>query len=254
MTFSSTNQMDFLVRPKNSFLQGKAPLLTNQSAEQVFKSIPREANYQIEQEQKKFFKTDGDSSSSNKNKSLTSNKLYNRNLFKSNQLTSIVKVVKKADLDTRLRWSEELIGKLYLIKTKFSAEACKITLDSIKVDSEGNLIIDMFERNAASVQDVCYRLPEEFFQQKVNNSKANIWSAGICIYYMNTLAFPWKKASVNDKSYRNFVEKHQFALKLETRVKRALLILLNVNNETRQPLKEAMKSMHERSFNRKVIS
>ena len=255
MTFDSRTQQDYLVVPKDGLLQEKSPLLNNRYLMDVFENISCETKHQnIEKEKNEIFKTNETFSSSNKNENLVMETLYNMNIYKSNHFTSILNVLSKTDMNTRLRWSKEIICKLSLIHETFIGENCKISLNSIKIDPTGNLVIDIVEPKQVSIHDHFYTPPEKYFEHIADDSKATIWSAGICIYYINSLNFPWKKASVSDESYRKFVKEKSFPHKLEKSIKNALMLMLNVNNKTRQPLKEVIKKVQKQSVNRKVIS
>ena len=173
---------------------------------------------------------------------------------KASNLTNIVNALPVADKQTRVRWSKELIYKLHLIQTRFFDDSYVISLDCLYVDSNNNLLIDIIGSYNADEKILCYKPPEAYFRKNLSKNQIEIWSAGICIYFINALEFPWKKASVNDVQFRNYIKKKIFSHDLDKNIREILMLLLNVESAERQSMKSIVTKMHQTLPNLEIIS
>ena len=179
---------------------------------------------------------------------------FDNNQNKLNDLNNIVNVLEKASKETRMRWSKELICKLHLIQANFSDGNYNITLKCLKVDSSNNLVIDLVEPHLVRENNSSYKTPEQFFCEHSENCKTNIWAAGICIYYLNTMTFPWKRASLNDENFRRWVGKKEFKHELDKVIFDILKLLLTVDSNQRPVITEVVKKAYEERPRLKIIS
>ena len=169
-------------------------------------------------------------------------------------LKSIVDLLPKANKETRLRWSSELVSKLDLIQEMNLEKNYKITLDCIKIDPDDNLTIDLIGSSFNGEIDDVYKTPEYFFGEPYDAEKSNIWSAGVCVYYIGNLSFPWKRASLSDARFRRWVSQKVFKDALEDSTMRALGCMLAADVKQRPCMKEVTRQMCRTSPNSSVIS
>ena len=172
---------------------------------------------------------------------------------KASNLINIVNVLPKADKETRIRWSNELILKLQLLQTKSFEDDYTITLDCLYVDSNNCLVVDIIGSHSVSEKVLLYKPPEAFFVKNSSKNQTDVWSAGICIYYINTLAFPWNKASLSDAKFKKFVTRKKFFHDLEKDIAKTLLLMLNVEPTERKLMENVMRKIQQSSPNFEII-
>ena len=135
-----------------------------------------------------------------------------------------------ADTKTKLKWTSQLILKLNQIHSTVRPQHKIIDLDCLKINAEKNLVIDLTSsKNNSSFSKLHYMYPNYYFNRKFSDEERDIWTTGICIYYINTLNFPWKKASLNDKDFRIWIKKEKFKDTINEPLLTLLKDMLNVN-------------------------
>ena len=172
---------------------------------------------------------------------------------KNSNLISIVNVLSKAGKETRIRWSNELILKLQLLQTKSFEDDYTITLDCLYVDSNNCLVVDIIGSHSVSEKNLLYKPPEEYFVKNPSKNQTDVWSTGICIYYINTLAFPWNKASLSDAKFKKFVTRKKFFHDLEKDIAKTLLLMLNVEPTERKLMENVSRKIQQSSPNFEII-
>ena len=169
-------------------------------------------------------------------------------------LSNLIDKVKHADLKTRLKWCEQLVYKLELIHDKFDIVS-NLTMSKLKVDSSGNLTIANIEsQDEKSINDLQYKAPEYFFGYKENKKRSDVWRAGICVYYICFLKFPWKKASISDKQYSKWVYQNKLPCDEDKIDLDALKSMLCVDFKKRPNVKEIIQVSLDFGPNLLVIS
>ena len=169
-------------------------------------------------------------------------------------LKSILSVLPEVNKKTRIRWSKELVCKLRLAQEIFTESDYDITLNCLKVDSNNNLVVDLINLKSAHENSIYYKSPEEFFGEHNQSNEKKLWAAGICIYYINTMNFPWKRASLNDKSFRRWVKEKRFNHKLDERIFDVISLLLTVDSNKRPKIRKVIEKAYEEKPRLKVIS
>ena len=172
---------------------------------------------------------------------------------KNYRLFNIEDKVKNADLKTRLKWCEQLIYKLELIHNNFDIVS-NLTLSKLKIDSFDNLIITNIKNKEENKNDLQYKAPEYFFGYKENNKSSDVWRAGICVFYICFLRFPWKKASVGDKRYLMWVYQNKLPFNDDNIYLDALKSMLCVDFKTRPDVKEIIRVSLDFGPNLRVVS
>ena len=94
--------------------------------------------------------------------------------------------------------------------------------------------------------------PSHYFDRKINYKERDIWTTGICIYYINTLNFPWKKASLTDKDFRIWIKEGKFKDTIDESLLALLKDMLNINQ--RLSIKMIINKLLEIKPNQKVMS
>ena len=174
--------------------------------------------------------------------------------MKSYRLLNLKDSVKHADLKTRLKWCKQLIYKLHLIHDKFDIVS-NLTLSKLKIDSCDNLIItNIKSQNEEHQNYLQYKAPEYFFGSKENNKSSDVWRAGICVFYICFLKFPWKKASISDKQYLMWVYQNKLPCNNNNVDLGALKNMLCVDYKTRPSFKEVVRASHDIGPNTRVVS
>ena len=174
--------------------------------------------------------------------------------MESYRLSNLIDQVKQADLKTRLKWCEQLIYKLELIHDKFDIVS-NLTLSKLKIDSSDNLIITNIEsQDEKNNNYLQYKAPEYFFGCKENNKSSDVWRAGICVFYICFLKFPWKKASIGDKQYSMWVYQNKLPCDDDNINLEALKSMLCVDYKTRPNVKKIIRVSFDLGPNLLVIS
>ena len=158
-----------------------------------------------------------------------------------------------ADTKTKLKWTKQLILKLNLIHSTGFKKDKIIDLDCLKINSEQNLVIDLINsKKQSSFNEFYYNSPNYYFNSRLSFEERDIWSTGICIYYINTSNFPWKKASVSDRDFRVWIKDGQFKDAISGSLQSLLTDMLNVNQSI--PIKLIVNKLFEIKANQKIMS
>ena len=168
-------------------------------------------------------------------------------------LRNIVDLLPTTDKQTRLRWVEELIFKLDLVLQIDLEKDYDITLDRIKINPNGDLTLDLISPSSNGEMSEVYKPPESFFGESSDAEKSNIWSGGVCVYYIAALSFPWKRASLGDTHFRRWVDKKVFMGTIDKKAKRALNCMLTVDWKERPCMKEVIREFCRPSPNSSVV-
>ena len=171
------------------------------------------------------------------------------------QIAKLRKKLKNSNLELRQKWSEELVLKLILIEKCFKDKLVIITLESIFIDDKSNLFIDLEKLKFDSKDDLnIYLTPENINRVVTNSIHQTMWSAGICLYFINALNFPWLKASIEDKNYLSWLQKEKFPDKFNSFVKRTLKILLRTNPIKNKTTRQLGPNVFVDELNTKIVS
>ena len=118
-----------------------------------------------------------------------------------------------------------------------------MTLSKLKIDSSDNLIITNIDSNIEeNSEDLQYKAPEYFFGYKENNKSSDVWRAGICVFYICFLKFPWRRASISDKQYLMWVYQNKLPCNDYSVDLEALKSMLCVDYKTRPSFKEIIRA------------
>ena len=169
-----------------------------------------------------------------------------------NSFTFLAKALHTADTATKLKWTRQLIFKLNLIHSVPKSNHDTIDIECLKIDAEKYLVLDINSRVKKSFIKQSYIHPIYYFGHKLNYKKQYIWSAGICIYYINTSNFPWKKASLNDKDFRIWIKEGRFKDTIDEPLMALLKDMLNVDQ--RLSIKVILKKLLKMKPNQKAMS
>ena len=161
-------------------------------------------------------------------------------------------ILHTTDTKTKLKWTRQLISKLNLMHSKLSSQHKIIDLDCLKINAENNLVIDLTSsKKSSSFNKLYYMSPKHYFNSKLSDKERDIWTIGICIYYINTSNFPWERASVNDKDFRMWVKEGKFKDKISETLLTLLKDMLNVNQTV--SIKLLVNKVFEIKANKKVM-
>ena len=169
-----------------------------------------------------------------------------------NNSTLLAEVLHTSDTATKLKWTRQLIFKLNLIHSIPKSNHNTIDIKCLKIDDENNLVVDLNLKNEKILRKQHYIHPNHFFGSKLNFKERDIWTAGICIYYINTSNFPWKKASLTDKDFKIWVKEGRFKDTIDERLFALLKDMLNVNQ--RLSIKVIVNKLLKIKPNQKAMS
>ena len=165
----------------------------------------------------------------------------------------LAKTLHTVDTKTKLKWTRQLILKLNLIHSTVRPQHRIIDLDCLKITAEKDLVIDLTSsKNKNSFKKHHYMPPNYYFSRKLNDEDRDIWTTGICIYYIYTLNFPWERASLNDRNFRIWIKKGKFKDTINEPLFTLLKDMLNVNQ--RVPINKIINKLFEIKANQKVMS
>ena len=157
-----------------------------------------------------------------------------------------------ADTAIKLKWTRQLIFKLKLIHSKPRSNHNAIDIECLKIDAENNLIVDLNLKIKNSMFKQHYIHPSHYFGRKLNYKERDIWTTGICIHYINTSNFPWKKASLTDKDFKIWVKEGRFKETIDERLLALFKNMLNVNQ--RLSIKVIVNKLLKIKPNQKAMS
>ena len=79
---------------------------------------------------------------------------------------------------------------------------------------------------------------------KIRSKEGDTWAAGICIYYINNLSYPWKIAANTDERYCMWAKEGILPSNLENSCSKIVKQMLCVNPKLRPSVKSVIKSVH----------
>ena len=164
----------------------------------------------------------------------------------------LAEALHKGDSATKLKWTKQLIFKLNLIYLIPKSSHNTIDIECLKIDAENDLIVDLNLKNENSYYKPHYLHPSHYFGRKLSYKERDIWTTGICIYYINTLSFPWKKASLNDKDFKVWIKEGKFKDTVDEPLLALLKDMLNVNQ--RLSMKVIINKLLKIKPNQKAMS
>ena len=164
--------------------------------------------------------------------------------------------LKNSSLKFRQKWSEQLLLKLVLLQQCFRDKFVILTLESIYINDKCNLTMDLENLEFGSMDTLnLYLAPENINKNNEDYSiHQAVWSAGICLYYINALSFPWLKASVEDKNYLSWLQNKKFSFRFNSFVQRTLKFLLNPNKKISLLARNWMPNIFVDNLNHEVVS
>ena len=175
--------------------------------------------------------------------------------YKSPHLKSIKQALANSDQAQRLKWSKQLIFKLKLIHSTHVHGS--LNVESLKVDKNDNLVIidtrvDQHQE-AKSFCDLKYVAPENLLNKSCKSKSADIWAAGICVCFINTGKFPWRKASITDNNFEVWAKTGVLEDVDDELCMKVLKCMLCTDPNERQTLKKTIKRLFQRPSNLQVV-
>ena len=166
---------------------------------------------------------------------------------KEKSLVSLTKVLKFSSKQVRSKWCKQLLYKLYIIHNEFANAKCNVCLDNLKVDEDNNLVLtNVFQNSTTDTKlatDIKFKAPE--LLDCNNESKTgDVWAAGICIYYVINLSFPWQVADEKDAKFYKWKFEGMFSSAVDSSFERVLTQMLCVEPNTRASIKEVLKTLN----------
>ena len=205
----------------------------------------------------KFIATTTPSGVEHKSKNLNSVSLCSTKVDESNSVCHVAELrqqLKNSSLEMRQKWSEQLALKLVLLQQCFRDKFVIITLESIYIDDKCNLTIDLENSEFDSMDMLDRYVAPEYINKSNYSIHQTMWSAGICLYYINALSFPWLKASVEDKNYLFWLQKEKFSFEFNSFVNRTLKVLLCPNQKINVLARNWMPNIFVDDLDREVVS
>ena len=174
-----------------------------------------------------------------------------------NLLIPLTKVVSFSSKEVRTKWCKQLLCKLHIIHSEFSDAKCNICLDNLKVDRNSNLVLtDVFEKStydAKLITDVEFKAPELLNCDKTSKP-GDVWAAGICVYYVINLSFPWQVADERDENFRLWKCEGKFSSTVESWLVKMLARMLCVDPVVRANTEEALEHLWDDKTEEAVLS
>ena len=151
-------------------------------------------------------------------------------------LVSLTEILKFSNYKLRNKWCKQLIYKMYILHSEFENAQYNICLYNLKVDKDKNLVVvnvsDKLVVGKKLVTDRKFDAPE-LFKGGRRSKESDIWAAGICIYYINNLKFPWKFASKSDKNFSSWEINSIFPSSVDNLWSKILLQMLCIDPKKR---------------------
>ena len=190
-----------------------------------------------------------------------SKKIENANLPHNNKIkTSLIplkKALKHSTEKLRNKWCKQLLYKTKIIHDKLENTQYNICLDKLKVDYGNNLIITNISKASdvdTEIQtDVRFKAPELISCNKISKA-GGVWAAGICIYYIKQLSFPWKAAVKSDENYCLWADKEIFPSNLKDSNLRISQQMLCVDPKMRPNIKSVIIATINNEVDPNVLS
>ena len=162
-------------------------------------------------------------------------------------LVSLTKALKFSSKQVRNKWCKQLLYKLFIIHNEFDNAKCNVCLENLKVNEDNNLVLtNVFQSSTTDTKlatDTKFKAPE--LLNCNNGSKAgDVWAAGICIYYVINLSFPWQVADEKDENFYRWKFEGRFSSTVDSTFVRVLTQMLCVEPNTRASIKEVLKTLN----------
>ena len=174
-----------------------------------------------------------------------------------NLLVPLTKVVNISSKELRIKWCKQLLCKLHIVHSEFSDAKCNICLDNLKVDRNSNLVLTNVSENSTDdaklITDVEFKAPELLNCDKTSKA-GDVWAAGICVYYVINLSFPWQVADERDENFRLWKCEGKFSSTVESWLVKMLARMLCVDPVVRANTEEALKHLWDDKTEAVVLS
>ena len=116
------------------------------------------------------------------------------------------------------------------------------------------MLTNVFQGSTTDTEatDIKFKAPEMLNCN--NRSKAgDVWAAGICIYYVINLSFPWRVADEKDENFYKWKYERRFSSTIDSSFVRILTLMLCVEPNTRASINEVLKHSWDREVDRVVL-
>ena len=116
------------------------------------------------------------------------------------------------------------------------------------------MLTNVFQGSTTDTEatDIKFKAPEMLNCN--NRSKAgDVWAAGICIYYVINLSFPWRVADEKDENFYKWKYERRFSSTIDSSFVRILTLMLCVEPNTRASINEVLKHFWDREVDRVVL-
>ena len=170
----------------------------------------------------------------------------------SNNLVPLLEVLEVSSQLLKEKWCTQLLYKLNIIHNSFENFHCNVCFDNLMVDRKNNLILVNVSEKSKSVGEVqkdnVLKAPE-LVGKSIRSKPGDIWAAGICIYYINNLFYPWKIAANTDERYCGWAKNGILPSNLENNTYLKILKqMLCVDLKLRPSVKKLVKQTHDCSI------
>ena len=165
-----------------------------------------------------------------------------------NNLVPLLELLKASSQKLKDRWCKQLLYKLNIIHNSFENVKYMICFDNLMIDRNNNLVlINVSDKPCLmrKLQDYTDFKAPELVGSSIRSKAGDIWAAGICIYYINNLCFPWKIAANTDKRYCMWANEGLFPSSSENSYTQVLKQMLCVDPQLRPSVKDVIKSVHK---------
>ena len=184
--------------------------------------------------------------------------LGSRKAESTKSLVFLTEALQFSDQQLKDKWCEQLLYKLHIIHNVFENAQCNICLENLKVDKKSdNLVLVNVSQHATCdtelIEDASFKAPELVNCRK--RSKAgDIWAAGICIYFINNLSFPWNTATKNDNNFCLWSNNGVFPCNLNNIFLKTSMEMLCVDPKKRPSIETAIKEVNDKEVDENVLS
>ena len=172
-------------------------------------------------------------------------------------LVPLTKVVSFSSKKLRQKWCKQLLYKLHIIHSEFANAHCNVCLDNLKVDGNNDLVLTNVSENSANdaklVTDAEFKAPELLNCDETSKA-GDVWAAGMCVYYVINLSFPWQVADEKDASFCLWKREGKFSSTVESSFVKVIAQMLCVDPVVRASTKEALKRLWDDKTDAEVLS
>ena len=165
-----------------------------------------------------------------------------------NNLVPLLELLNASSQKLKDRWCKQLLYKLNIIHNSFENVQCNICFDNLMVGRNNSLVLINVSNKpylARKLQNhTAFKAPE-LVGNSLRSKPGDIWAAGICIYYINNLCYPWKIAANTDERYCMWVKEGIFPSNLENSYSKIVKQMLCVDPNLRPSVKKLIKQTHD---------